>query len=136
MPINQTNVLYSLISRIKNFRKYLNNMRNPNIMSDLNNLIIKILDINNSLARTVPVEQFEKIQISKENLLKLTDHTRRNENSKLKIAIITKYYEILQHKNINNQILQIITELSDKDKFIFSEPSTLSQNDRQFFGRR
>ena len=123
-----------LIFKINIFMESSYNDRVANNMSALNNLIIKIIDINNELFRLVP--ESEKIRTSRANLLQLADHTIENENSELKNAIIKKYREIFIGKNIVNEIVIIIDELSDKDEFIFSEPSNLSPNIRQFFGRR
>ena len=135
MPDNIENLRYRIKVNINIFINLYNSKEvDLNQSDDLIQLIIAIYDINSSLSRLVP--DSEKIRTSKANLLQLAHFEVRNENSELKKAIITKYYEILQDKDINNQILQIITELSQKRNFRFTESSTLSPNDTQFFGRR
>lgn len=135
MSVNNTDPrLNFFITNIMDFVEYYDTS-DLNNMIELNELIVKLININILLAELAPRSEWEKINLSKYNLtlLDITDE----ENFSLKTAIVKKYHKILKkYEDFDNEINNIISELSNKENFKFNEPSTLSENVYQFFGRR
>jgi len=138
MPTNIEDRYTRLKYHINNFMDYYNQHIHTlfNNYDQLQYLITKLWHINVALARLVPEDVAGKINMSKENLFLLSAFDRVRKNSELKSAIIRKYYNIFNNRDIDNEIETIINELSEKDNFKFTESSTLSPNQIYFFGRR
>lgn len=133
--INNTESRRNLfISNIMDFIEYYD-MSDLNNMVELNELIVKLININIILADLAPRSEVEKINLSERNLTLLDMDDE--ENFSLKTAIVKKYHKILKkYEDFDSKIYNIISELSNKENFRFYEPSTLLDNDYQFFGRR